>query len=53
MIGRGEYFLALLKEEYSGGEGTLRDMNALIELISIDEYDKIKIEPYLMRIQGL
>jgi len=35
-------FLALLREEYSGGEGTLRDMNTLIELISIDEYDKIK-----------
>ncbi len=35
-------FLALLKEEYSGGDGVLRDMNALIELISIDEYDKIK-----------
>ncbi len=35
-------FLALLREEYSGGEGTLRDMNSLIELISIDEYDKIK-----------
>jgi SpoVK/Ycf46/Vps4 family AAA+-type ATPase len=35
-------FLALLKEEYSGGEGALRDMNTLIELISIDEYDKIK-----------
>ena len=35
-------FLALLKEEYSGGEGQLRDMNTLIELISTDEYDKIK-----------
>jgi len=35
-------FLALLREEYSGGEGALRDMNTLIELISIDEYDKIK-----------
>ncbi len=35
-------FLALLKEEYSGGEGQLRDMNSLIELISIDEYDKIR-----------
>ena len=35
-------FLALLKEEYSGGEGQLRDMNTLIELISIDEYDKIR-----------
>jgi len=35
-------FLALLREEYAGGEGILRDMNTLIELISIDEYDKIK-----------
>jgi len=35
-------FLALLKEEYSGGEGDLRDMNTLIELISFDEYEKIK-----------
>ncbi len=35
-------FLALLKEEYSGGEGTFRDMNTLIELISFDEYEKIK-----------
>jgi len=35
-------FLALLKEEYSGGEGQLRDMNALIEIISVDEYDKIR-----------
>jgi len=35
-------FLALLKEEYSGGEGQLRDMNTLIEIISIDEYDKIR-----------
>jgi len=30
-------FLALLKEEYSGGEGQFRDMNTLIELISFDE----------------
>ena len=35
-------FLALLKEEYSGGEGKFRDMNTLIELISLDEYDKIR-----------
>ncbi|SFZ97511.1 Cell division protein FtsH [hydrothermal vent metagenome] len=35
-------FLALLKEEYSGGEGQFRDMNTLIEMISFDEYDKIK-----------
>ncbi len=35
-------FLALLKEEYSGGEGQFRDMNTLIELISFDEYERIK-----------
>ena len=35
-------FLALLKEEYSRGEGQFRDMNTLIELISFDEYEKIK-----------
>jgi len=35
-------FLALLKEEYSGGEGQFRDMNTLIELISFDEYEKIR-----------
>jgi AAA+ superfamily predicted ATPase len=35
-------FLALLKEEYSGGDGQFRDMNTLIELISFDEYEKIK-----------
>jgi SpoVK/Ycf46/Vps4 family AAA+-type ATPase len=35
-------FLALLKEEYSGGEGKFRDMNALIDLISDDDYQRIK-----------
>lgn len=35
-------FLALLKEEYSAGENNLRDMNSLIDLISDDNYDKIK-----------
>ncbi len=35
-------FLALLKEEYGGGDGQLREMNALIDLVSNDEYDKIK-----------
>lgn len=35
-------FFALLREEYSGGEENLRDMNTLLELISLDEYDKIK-----------
>lgn len=35
-------FFALLKEEYSGGDGNLREMNKLLELVSFDEYDKIK-----------
>ena len=35
-------FLALLKEEYSAGESSLREMNALIDLISTDDYDRIK-----------
>ncbi|WP_418184826.1 ATP-binding protein [Aliarcobacter vitoriensis] len=40
-------FLALLKEEYSGGDGTLREMNYLIELISNDDYEKIKYRSLL------
>ncbi|GGD41622.1 ATPase AAA [Malaciobacter pacificus] len=40
-------FLALLKEEYSGGDGSMRDMNALIELISNDDYEKIKYRSLL------
>ncbi|MDR3347741.1 MAG: ATP-binding protein, partial [Helicobacteraceae bacterium] len=35
-------FLALLKEEYSGNDENLRDMNTLIEMISLDDYEKIK-----------
>ncbi|WP_027326638.1 ATP-binding protein [Helicobacter pametensis] len=35
-------FFALLREEYYGGESNLREMNALIELISQNEYDRIK-----------
>lgn len=35
-------FFALLREEYYGGESNLREMNALLELISQDEYDRIK-----------
>ena len=35
-------FLALLKEEYSAGDNNLREMNNLIDLISLDEYDRIK-----------
>ncbi len=35
-------FLALLKEEYAGTEGALRDMNTLIDLVSFDEYERIE-----------
>jgi len=35
-------FLALLKEEYSGELESLRDMNTLVDLISFDDYEKIK-----------
>jgi SpoVK/Ycf46/Vps4 family AAA+-type ATPase len=35
-------FLALLKEEYSGDDESVRDMNSLINLISSDDYERIK-----------
>ena len=35
-------FIALLREEYSSSDDSLRDMNALIDLISLDEYQRIK-----------
>ncbi len=35
-------FLALLKEEYSGELESLREMNNLINLVSENDYDKIK-----------
>ena len=35
-------FLALLREEYNATETSLREMNALIDLISFDDYDRIK-----------
>lgn len=35
-------FLALLREEYSSTDASLRDMNTLIDLISFDEYERIK-----------
>lgn len=35
-------FLALLKEEYGGSDESIRDMNSLIDLISSDDYEKIK-----------
>ncbi len=40
-------FLALLKEEYNAGDVSIREMNALIDLISIDEYGRIKNRSYL------
>jgi AAA+ superfamily predicted ATPase len=35
-------FIALLREEYSGAQESLREMNSLIDLISLDEYERIK-----------
>jgi len=35
-------FIALLREEYSATDDTLREMNALIDLISLDDYERIK-----------
>ena len=35
-------FIALLREEYSASETSLREMNSLIDLISVDEYERIK-----------
>ncbi|MDD2448774.1 MAG: ATP-binding protein [Sulfurimonas sp.] len=35
-------FLALLREEYSSSDASLREMNTLIDLISLDEYERIK-----------
>jgi SpoVK/Ycf46/Vps4 family AAA+-type ATPase len=35
-------FIALLKEEYGGSDDSVRDMNILIDLISYDDYEKIK-----------
>lgn len=35
-------FIALLREEYSATDTSLREMNTLIELISLDEYERIK-----------
>jgi len=34
-------FLTLLKEEYSGGDENMRDMNTLIDIISMDDKEKI------------
>ncbi|MEA1892276.1 MAG: ATP-binding protein [Campylobacterota bacterium] len=35
-------FIALLREEYSATDTSLREMNSLIDLVSLDEYDRIK-----------
>ena len=35
-------FIALLREEYSSSDTSLREMNSLIDLISLDEYERIK-----------
>lgn len=35
-------FIALLREEYSSTDASLREMNTLIDLISLDEYERIK-----------
>lgn len=35
-------FLALLKEEYSGKESQARELNALINLVSMNDYERIK-----------
>ena len=35
-------FIALLREEYGSSESSLREMNTLIDLISLDEYERIK-----------
>jgi len=40
-------FLALLKEEYSGSDESIRDMNSLIALVSSDDYEKIKFRTLL------
>lgn len=40
-------FLALLKEEYAGNDESIRDMNSLIDLVSADDYEKIKYRSLL------
>ncbi|MGK0255766.1 MAG: SpoVK/Ycf46/Vps4 family AAA+-type ATPase, partial [Arcobacteraceae bacterium] len=39
--------LALLKEEYAGGDESIRDMNSLVALVSTDDYEKIKYRSLL------
>ena len=40
-------FLALLKEEYGRSDNSIRDMNSLIDLISSNDYEKIKNRSFL------
>lgn len=40
-------FLALLKEEYTSSEESIRDMNSLISLVACDDYEKIKYRSLL------
>lgn len=40
-------FLAVLKEEYSSDDASLREMNVLIDMVSFDEYDRIKNRSFL------
>ncbi len=40
-------FLALLKEEYASEFDSLRDMNTLINLVSLDDYEKMKNRSFL------
>lgn len=35
-------FIALLKEEYTNSDEGFREINSLIDLISVDDYDKLK-----------
>ena len=35
-------FIALLREEYGSTDSSLREMNTLIDLISLDDYERIK-----------
>jgi len=46
-------FLALLREEYSSTDASLREMNTLIDLISLDEYERIKNRSLLEEGSGL
>ena len=51
MSKRKYYFGSFKRGVYSGGDGTLREMNYLLELISNDDYEKIKYRSFLKRVQ--